>query len=173
MEHGLIHIYTGDGKGKSTAACGLAVRARGAGKRVIVVRFLKSPKSGSECKALQTLGVEEKFFETGHTFIWDMNKAEKARLKQEVQRAYEYCLSASQACDLLIADEIIGAMHAGFLSEEQLLSLMREKGRSTELVLTGRNASEALIALADYVSEIRGVKHPFEKGIEARKGIEF
>ena len=176
---GFVHIYTGDGKGKSTAACGLAVRAYGAGFKVKIVRFLKSAPSG-ECKAISKLGekdgrIEVKFFETSHKFLWDMDKEEKSQLSSQIRQGYDYCIQIVKTggCDLLVMDEIIGAMHAGFLLETDLLRLLEEKNPSVELVFTGRNAPASLIEKADYVSEIRAVKHPFEKGISARKGIEF
>ncbi len=177
MNRGLIHIYTGDGKGKSTAACGLALRAYGAGWRVKVVRFFKTEQSG-ECKALQKLSderMEVKYFETPHPFFWELDESQKNLLCQQVRQGYDYCLTAAKehACDLLFADEIIGALHAGFLSEEELLTLMTEKAEGVELVMTGRNAPQSLMDTADYVSEIRAVKHPFAQGISAREGIEF
>lgn len=179
MPLGLIHIYTGDGKGKSTAACGLAIRAFGAGLRVKIVRFLKSSQSG-ECKAIAMLRaiderIEVKYFETSHKFLWDMNEEEKEALKEQVLKAYQYCFQTAKehSCDLLVMDEAIGAVYAGFISEEELLRLMQEKNPHVELVLTGRNAPESLVEKADYVSEIRAVKHPYDQGISAREGIEF
>lgn len=179
MSLGLIHIYTGDGKGKSTAACGLAVRAFGAGLRVQIVRFLKSEQSG-ECKAIAMLQaidrrIETVCFETSHKFLWDMTEPEKKVLQEQVREAYQYCFRVAREhlCDLLVMDEAIGAVHAGFLKEEDLLRLMQEKNPHVELVLTGRNAPECLVEKADYVSEIRAVKHPFDRGISAREGIEF
>ncbi len=177
MEKGLIHIYTGDGKGKSTAACGLALRAYGAGFRVKVVRFFKTEPSG-ECKALKKL-LDERMeiycFETPHPFFWEMNDQEKEVLRQQVRQGYQFCLEAAQGdtCDLLFADEILGALHAGFVTEEEMVTLMTTKAEGVELVLTGRNAPQSLIGAADYVSEIHAVKHPFEQGISAREGIEF
>lgn len=179
MSLGLIHIYTGDGKGKSTAACGLALRAFGAGLRVKIVRFLKSAQSG-ECRAIDMLREREKrievtYFETSHKFLWDMNAEEKVALKKQVLQAFQYCFQAAKEhrCDLLVMDEAIGAVHAGLLTEEQLLRLMEDKNPEVELVLTGRNAPESLVEKADYVSEIRAVKHPYDRGIPAREGIEF
>ena len=179
MPLGLIHIYTGDGKGKSTAACGLALRAFGAGLRVKIVRFLKSAQSG-ECKAIGLLRemderIEVTYFETSHKFLWDMNEKEKATLKEQVLQAFQYCFQTAKehGCDLLVMDEAIGAVHAGLLTEEQLLRLMRDKNPNVELVLTGRNAPKSLMEKADYVSEIRAVKHPYDQGIPAREGIEF
>lgn len=173
---GLVHIYTGDGKGKTTAAIGLGVRACGRGMKVLMVQFLKSIHSGEMCslKSLEPNFVLRRGTESGK-FTWQMNDEEKARAAAEQQEIFNYAVNAARngECDLLILDEVLGAVSAGMVDREQLVSFIKNKPDRLELVLTGRNADDGLVGLADYVSEIRAVKHPAEKGIQARKGIEF
>jgi len=173
---GLIHIYTGDGKGKTTAAIGLGVRACGRGMKVLMAQFLKSAPTG-EMYSLKSLepdfvlcrGTESK------KFTWQMDESEKAQAAAEQQTIFSYAVNAARngECDLLILDEILGAITAGMIEKEQLVGFIQNKPDRLELVLTGRNADPELVGLADYVSEITAVKHPAEKGIHARKGIEF
>lgn len=175
MKYGKIHIYTGDGKGKTTAAFGLGLRCFGCGGNVKVVQFLKTGETG-EIEALQQLDHFESYrFEKSHGFFWNMDEQQKAQLKDEIKRAYDFCLDliVNQKCDMLILDEILGAMQDGLLSEEQITDLICHKDNAVEIVLTGRNATPKLIECADYVSNIECVKHPYEKGCAARKGIEF
>ena len=173
---GLIHIYTGDGKGKTTAAIGLGVRASGRGMKVLMVQFLKSTPTG-EMYSLKSL--EPSFVlcrgTSSRKFSWHMSAEEKARTAEEQQGIFEYAVNAARngECDLLILDEILGAISVGMLEKEQVTDFVKNKPDRLELVLTGRGADSELIGLADYVSEIKAVKHPAEKGIHARKGIEF
>lgn len=173
---GFVHIYTGDGKGKTTAAIGLGVRACGRGMKVLMVQFLKSTPTG-EMYSLKSLepnfrlcrGTESK------KFTWQMGEEEKAQAAAEQKDMFNNAVNAAMngECDLLILDEILGAISSGMFDKERLVSFIKNKPDGLELVLTGRNADNDLIGLADYVSEIRAVKHPAEKGINARKGIEY
>lgn len=173
---GLVHIYTGDGKGKTTAALGLGLRARGRGLKVLMVQFLKGAPTG-EMYCLKTLepgfvlhrGKETK------KFTWEMNAEEKIQTAAEQCGIFEYAANeaARGEWDLLILDEALGAISSGMLDKDAVMQFIKGKPENLELVLTGRGAAPELIALADYVSEIRAVKHPAEKGINARKGIEF
>jgi len=173
---GLVHIYTGNGKGKTTAAVGLGVRACGSGLKVLMVQFLKSTPSG-EINSIQKLEPGFRAYRGHETkkFTWQMNAEEKAAACKEQQKIFEYACDSVQRgeVDLLILDEALGAMSSGFLSKEAIIDFIRNKPEHLEIVLTGRGATEELIELADYVSEIKDVKHPAEKGIKARKGIEF
>jgi cob(I)alamin adenosyltransferase len=173
---GLVHIYTGNGKGKTTAAVGLGVRACGSGLRVLMVQFLKGTPSG-EIKSIQKLEPGFRVYRGKDTkkFTWQMNEEEKAQAFSEQQKILEYAYDAVQRgeVDLLIFDEALGAMSSGFLNKEAIIDFIKNKPEHLEIVLTGRGAPEELIELADYVSEIKNVKHPAEKGIKARKGIEF
>jgi cob(I)alamin adenosyltransferase len=173
---GLIHVYTGDGKGKTTAAIGLGVRASGRGLKVLMVQFLKGTPTGE----LFSLKLLEPGFELYRgkelkKFTWEMSQEEKVQTAAEQQELFQYAKTAALrgGTDLLILDEALGAITTGMLSKADVLEFVQNKPESLELVLTGRNAPAELTELADYVSEIRAVKHPAEKGIMGRKGIEF
>ena len=175
MEQGLIHIYCGDGKGKSTAAAGLAARAAGRGKQVLVARFLKTDDSGEVAALSWIPGIRlipcSRTF--GFTFqMSDQEKKEAARYYEELfQKAWDQ--AEQEGFDMLVLDEMMAALSAGFVKEEQLLGRLQNRPEGLEVVMTGRNPSERLVEAADYVSEIRKVKHPFDRGVGARTGIEL
>lgn len=169
---GLVHLYTGDGKGKTTAAVGLAVRAAGSGMKVLFVQFLKGRQTG-ERAALKTLGVEVPEAAASDKFIPQMTPAEKARYREEQQAFLRSAAQRMPGFDLLVLDEIIPAVTTGMIELPELLRMLREKPPALEVVLTGREPPRELVELADYVSEIRAVKHPYDKGVPARRGIEF
>ncbi|MFQ5891698.1 MAG: cob(I)yrinic acid a,c-diamide adenosyltransferase [Candidatus Methanofastidiosia archaeon] len=167
---GLIHIYTGNGKGKTTAALGLSMRALGHEFRVYIIQFMKEGYPYGELVVLQKLGIEIERFGRGH-FIRDKPSTKDVELAEKaLERARE--VLKSQMYDLVILDEINVAIHFGLLSKEEVLELLREKPDATELVLTGRFAPKELIEVADYVTEMVEVKHPYRKGMKARDGIE-
>ncbi len=172
---GLIHIYTGDGKGKTTAAIGLGVRACGRGLKVLMVQFLKGSPTGEmvSLKALEPGFILYRGTET-KKFTWEMNAEEKLEAAAQQHSILEFAVksAAGGGYDLIILDEVLGAIHSGMLEENAVIDFMKQKPDNLELVLTGRGAGPELVALADYVSEIRAVRHPSEKGIPARKGIE-
>lgn len=172
---GLVHIYTGNGKGKTTAAVGLAFRAWGRGMKVLMVQFLKGMESGEMISA-EKLGATFTINPgTALTkFTWDMNEAEVHEASMAQKKQFEYVLKEinSNQWDLVILDEIMAAIHADMIAVENVSDLIDNKPEKLELVLTGRNAPDALIEKADYVSRIDGVKHPFNKGILSRLGIE-
>ncbi len=175
MENGgLIHIYCGDGKGKTTAAIGLAVRCSGHGNHVLLVQFLKSRLTG-ELNTLALLpNIEIMRGKETKKFTFQMNEEEKAQVKNEhltlFSKVKQKCLD--ERVDLLILDEVIGACNTGVFDKAFLIDFLRHKPPKMEVVLTGRNPAPELVELADYVSEICKRKHPFEKGIPARTGIE-
>ncbi len=174
---GLVHVYTGDGKGKTTAALGLAFRAVGCGFRVVMIQFLKDSPTG-ELESCQKFGSQFQIlrFHEGHKgFFWNMDDSEKREFRQEVCHAFSEAETFLHlgACDMLILDEILGCVQNGFISEEELCRFIQKKPEQLELILTGRNAPECVTSLADYVSEICAVKHPMDSGTPARRGIEF
>ncbi len=175
MDKGYVHIYTGDGKGKTTAAVGLGLRAYGRGFKVLLVQFLKSEPSG-EIMAIEKLGSNFKSFRTKKVkgFFINMNDEKRQELKKSEQEAFQYAHEAvmSEEWDLVILDEVIGSLGIGLIELKSLIDLIKEKPNSVELVLTGRNAPAELIEFSDYVSEIKAVKHVFSKGVPAREGIE-
>lgn len=172
---GLVHIYTGDGKGKTTAALGLGLRAVGRGFKVLMVQFLKGADTG-EIHSIQKLspdfvlhrGTELK------KFTWKMTDEEKKQAAKEQAKSLEYAEKELKSgnWDMVILDEVLGAISSGMLELNDVLRIVREKPEKPELILTGRGAPAELIELADYVSEIKAVKHPMEKGVPARIGIE-
>lgn len=166
---GLVIVHTGDGKGKTTAALGLAIRAFGAGLKVLILQFIKSRRSG-EFAALEILGIEIR--QLGLGFVTEENFSEQqksARAALEVARQEIF----SGAWDLIVLDEINYAVKFGLLNAEEILSLVKIRPPQLHLVFTGRNALPELIDAADLVTEMKLVKHPFQSGIAAQSGIEF
>lgn len=173
---GLVHIYTGNGKGKTSAAVGLGIRAYGRGFRVLMVQFLKGTETG-EAITIEKLspGFTVRRGKSTGKFSWQMSNEEKEYEKKVQNELFDYAREAvtSGEWQLVILDEIMAAIHGGMIKVEDVIKLIKEKREDVELVLTGRNAPEELIEFADYVSEIKEIKHPMKKGIAARKGIEF
>ena len=169
----MIHAYIGDGKGKTTAACGLAVRCAGNGKKVEVIQFLKDGTS-CENKCLGMLNIKVTPCQKAKGFFWNMTNDEKKCIEKESNCGIEYAKSILDGdCDMVILDEILGVVENGLIEVCVLIELLKRYGSSKEIVLTGRKLPDELIDLCDYISEIRKIKHPFDKGIGAKKGIEF
>ena len=179
LEKGLVQIYTGDGKGKTTAAFGLALRAIGQGNKVLIYQFLKPDsleigerfalKISNLKIRVETLDVQ-----------WDMAKSPndpkaitsaQAAIHEALERLAE--TGAKRLYDVLILDEIVYCLSKGLAKLEDIKNLIEKRDSRVEIVLTGRGATNELIALADLVTEMRSIKHPFDKGIAARRGIEF
>lgn len=175
MAQSCIHIYCGDGKGKTTAAMGLALRAAGSGRKVLVAQFLKDGSS-SELKILRELpSVKVLTCLRQFGFYWNMTEEQKAEAECSYEELFEKAAGAAVEEDifLLVMDELIAAYNHGLLDRERVLAFLREKPEGLEVVLTGRDPDPELVKLADYVSEIQKKKHPFDKGIPAREGIEL
>ncbi len=169
----MIHVYCGDGKGKTTAALGLICRHVGCGGTAVLAQFLKSLPTG-ELLSLKKLGVPVYRNELPHGFFPQMDASTKASVRRmhahtlaEVSR-----LARENACSLLVLDELCAAMTLDLIDRDPVLSLLDDHGE-TELVITGRDPDQALLARADYVTEMKLVKHPYEKGVSARRGIEY
>lgn len=175
MEKGYVQIYTGDGKGKTTAALGLGLRAVGSGLRVIMFQFLKGAPSG-ELKSAAMLGGNFEIIRLAESkkFFWAMNEQEKNDLKKNMsgELAQVKEVLANSKCDLLILDEIMAAIHGGLLTVEDVCALIEARPPGMEMVLTGRSAPDKLIERADLVTEMRCIKHYMNKGVTARPGIE-
>ncbi len=171
---GLIHIYCGDGKGKTTAAVGLAVRCAGRGNKVLLVQFLKSRDSGELYSLAKLPDIEVMRGKESKKFTFQMNDEEKHALLIEHNKMFEQVLAKIKngGYSLLILDEVIGALNAKVFEMPKLIEFLRHKPENLEVVLTGRNPAPELVEIADYVSEMRKVKHPMDKGIMAREGIE-
>lgn len=172
MENGLVHIYCGDGKGKTTAAVGLAVRCLGGRGRVLFCQFLKDGTSGEVniLKRLDGACVFDGYKTT--RFSFNMTDEEKKTAKEAYTADFERITELSVQYDMLILDEILHAVNLGFIDESRLLEFLKKSSGRTEIVLTGRAPSKELVACADYVSEVKKLKHPFDMGIRARKYIE-
>ena len=168
----MIHLYCGDGKGKTTAACGLAVRARGAGGTVLFVQFFKSGRS-SEIALLEQLGIQTMFPAVHFGRFRFLNEEQKTLVREEYSRMLGAVRSLAADCTLIVLDEAVSACRHGMIGLSELLALLREEGEKREIVLTGRDPDPALAEAADYVTDMRKIKHPYDKGVKARKGIEF
>jgi cob(I)alamin adenosyltransferase len=170
--HGYIQIYTGNGKGKTTAALGLAVRAAGSGLRTYIGQFLKGQKY-AELESLKALAEHITIEQFGKdTFIYrDKVTAEDIAMAREgLQRCQQAMVGGN--FDIIVMDEICMAMHLGILSVDEVLTVIAQKPQQVELVLTGRKAPQRLIQEADLVTEMVEVKHYYQKGVGARAGIE-
>ena len=174
-ELGLIHIYCGDGKGKTTASMGLALRAIGHGFRVVITQFLKDGNS-SELKVLSSF--EKVTIISGKDvagFSFNMSDEEKAIVTENhnnhLNNAIMLCENGE--CDVLVLDELLGAISTKLIDYERVISFLTNKPKNLEVIITGRNPNQELLELADYVCDISKVKHPYDKGIHARGGIEF
>lgn len=171
---GLIHIYTGDGKGKSTAAIGLTLRCAGSNHDVIYTQFLKNGKS-SEINILKTIPNIKLFFaEKNFGFLFNATDEVKAEAKIVYSKLLKTVVEAAIETkpQLLVLDEIIATYNHDLIDKNYLLDFLKNKPENLEIVMTGREPSEELIDLGDYVSNIQKIKHPFDKGIPARIGIE-
>lgn len=172
MKRGLVHVYTGEGKGKTTAAFGLALRALGRGKRVCVTQFLKGKESG-EVLALKKFSkaTVRQFGREGFVDLENPSEEDR-RLAQEGFKFAEEIVY-NEEYDLVVLDEINLAMAANLVELQNVLKLIRGRPLGVEVVLTGRGALPEVIDTADYVTEFKKVKHPFDTGKEAREGVEF
>ena len=168
---GFVHIYTGDGKGKSTAAFGLAVRALGHGRHVAIIQFLKKDKNYGEYKILSTLATMLQFGTGSFVDMKNPSPQEISSAKSGLDKSREIIFSGLY--EIVILDEITVAMNLNLISEEDVIGLMTDKPNDVELILTGRGATKKMIETADLVTEMKEVKHYFKKGVKAREGIEF
>lgn len=174
-EKGLIHCYTGDGKGKTTAAVGLAVRAAGSGKRVVFAQFLKDGSS-SEISVLDSIPLIHCVKQEQHFgFYRTLSVREKQRLQEVTARYFQEvtALALREQADLLVLDELMAAWNLKLLSQEDVLRFLDEKPEGLELVVTGRDAPEDILSRCDYVTEMNKRRHPYDRGVAARRGIEY
>jgi cob(I)alamin adenosyltransferase len=169
---GLVVVYTGHGKGKTTAALGIVFRALGRGMRVAVVQFIKGKwKTGERIFADRLEGLE--FCVMGLGFTWESD--DLSRDKAAAQGAWEKAreLITSGERDVVVLDEITYTMHYAFIAQEEVLATLRARPPHVHVVITGRNAPDALVEYADLVTEMKAVKHPYERGVPAQLGIDF
>ena len=175
--HGLVLVHTGEGKGKTTAAIGLAVRAWGEGLRVLILQFIKGGWKHGELKAIEALRAAEPHIEVRQCGL-GFTQRDKSDMDKHIKAAHEALKEAeaeitSGNWDLVILDEINYAVKFGLLEEQEIVELLKKKPAGLHVVLTGRDARPDIIEQADLVTEMKLVRHPFQKGIKAQKGIEF
>ena len=185
LTEGLVQVYTGGGKGKTTAALGLALRAAGHGLRTCVVQFLKAGWESGERVAAKRLLPEVEIYAFGaarwgdrstaakDTPWWELPPSEDDRSAAQEGITFARRAVTSEEWDIVVLDEVFGALKHELVSLDQLLTLICAKPPKVELVLTGRDAPEQIIEAADLVTEMVEVKHPFRRGVGARKGIEY
>jgi len=174
LEKGLVLVFTGDGKGKTTAALGLALRTLGHGDQVAVVQFIKGGWQPGEAKALELFGEALHWQALGEGFTWETQDRDRDR--QLVQQAWEQSLAylADASRKLVVLDEVNVALKLGYLGIEQVLAGLDLRPELTHVALTGRGAPPQLLERADLVTEMKLVRHPFrEQGVKAQRGIEF
>ena len=174
---GLTIVFTGDGKGKTTACLGMALRASGHNKKVLIVQFIKNFKDYGELKFVKKFpqaNIEIKSFGQGYVGIRGDKKPKAVHIKA-AKNALEFAKKRikSKKYFMVILDEINVALSLKLLKVEEIIRLIRTKPKNLHLVLTGRNAPKKIIQLADLVTEMKEIKHPFKKGILAQEGIEF
>lgn len=172
---GLVHLYCGEGKGKTTAAAGLTLRMIAHGNSVVFVQFLKDGCSGESRILAGMPQVTLLAVNPTGKFSFQMTEAEKEETAAAVQRTFETAIgfAGRTGAGLLVLDEVCAAVANGFLEKGALLDFLDHRPEALEVVLTGRDPDADLKARADYISEIACVRHPYEKGIGAREGIEF
>lgn len=168
---GLVLVNTGNGKGKTTAALGVALRAVGHGMKVSMIQFIKGKWKTGESEAAKTLGFE--FIRLGKGFTWESKNIEedKRMMREAWQVSREKILSGEY--DLVILDEINYVLGYGYLPVEEVVECLNARPDHVSVILTGRNAREEIVEIADAVTEMREIKHPFKKGTPAQKGIDF
>ncbi len=171
----MLHIYHGDGKGKTTAAVGLAVRAAGAGLNVLFLQFLKNGSS-SEIKVLSGIdGITVRCCEECNKFTFEMNDTEKNAVSDDHNSMLELAMTmlSQNNADIVIMDEFLDAYNKSMMDTELAERLISEFSERAEIVLTGRSPDQKLTEKADYISNVTAEKHPYTRGITARKGIEY
>ena len=171
----MIHVYFGDGKGKTTAAIGLAARCVGCGKSVVFVQFLKGRDTG-ELGSLEKLGIHIIRSEETKCFSWEMTKEQIEECKKVQAELFGFVQDTGQGeeiTNMLVLDEALNALSAGLLDEEAMKNFILEKASGMEIVLTGLVVPDWLKEKADYCTEMKKHKHPYDEGIQARKAVEY
>ena len=167
---GLVIINTGDGKGKTTAALGMAMRAVGHGLRVVFVQFIKAWSVG-EHEAAARLAPQLEIFRMGKGFVGEATPEHRAAAHEALEFVRQ-CLTGGRH-EMVVADEVLTAAGLGLLTHEEVEALLADRPREVHLVLTGRGAWDSLIEKADLVTDMRLIKHPYDKGVQAQEGVEF
>lgn len=173
-QKGLILLYTGNGKGKTTAALGQVLRAAGHGFKVAIIQFIKNLENTGEMKAARKIFAEHlEIYPMGTGFTWDAKDRDELRRAAEKGWTLAREKIASGKYCMVILDELTYALNFGLLDEDEVVAFLEQKPKNLHIIITGRDASDKLIALADLVTEIKEIKHPYSKGVKAMKGIEY
>lgn len=169
------HIYYGDGKGKTTAAIGLAVRAAGSKMKVLFVQFLKTEFSGERHILSHTENVTLTFCPLELKFTFDMDDKEKAQAAKIFKGIFDNAVTTAltEKYDMVVLDEVFEAINAHMLSESEVYEFITNAPSSMEIVMTGHNPPQKFMDCADYITEFKKIKHPYNRGITGRIGIEF
>lgn len=173
MKKGLVHIYYGDGKGKTSSAIGLSVRAAGAGLKVFITRFLKDSDSSELCVLKKIDGITLGDTPISLPFYFTMTPKQKLEYKAYAHSLLRRAEEEMQRCDVVIMDEFLDAVSLDIISLDEAVKFIKLRPEQTELVMTGHTLIDELAELAHYISHITAEKHPFTDGVAARKGIEF
>lgn len=171
----MVHVYYGDGKGKTTASIGLAVRAAGSRMKVLFVQFLKTEFSGERHTLSHTENISLTFCPIDLNFTYNMTEDEKAKASITFRKIFDDSIRTvlTQKFDMIVLDEVFSAINAKMISEGDLYEFVSNAPKNLEVVLTGHDPSARILELADYVTEMKKIKHPYDQGIQARFGIEF
>lgn len=171
----MIHLYCGNGKGKTTAAMGLAVRAAGRGKSVLIAQFLKSSNSGERFVLSQVPWVTLLPLPDRVKFTFQMDEQDRTEARGRFLSQLNTCeeVLSRNGAEMVVLDEVCAAVNAGLLPLERVTELLDRYGEQAELVLTGRDPAEALLSRAQYVTEMKAIRHPYEQGVLAREGVEY
>jgi len=172
QKKGLFIVFTGNGKGKTTAAIGQALRMAGHKMRVCIIQFIKSMKNTGEAKALAALSESIEMHTIGSGFTWQSEEAEVAAAARTGWELAQGKISSNQY-DMVILDEITYLLNDGILDQNDVLNFLNNRPENLHIVITGRQASDGLIEAADLATEMKEIKHPYQNGIKAGKGIEY
>ena len=171
---GLILLYTGNGKGKTTAALGQVLRAAGHGFKVAIIQFIKNMENTGEIKTAKKIFADHlEIFPMGSGFTWDAKDQDE--LRQAAEKGWALAkekINSGQYC-MVILDELTYTLNYGLLDQEEVVSFLEQKPESLHIIITGRDANDELIDLADLVTEMKEIKHPYQNGVKATKGIEY
>ena len=175
MENGLVIVNTGNGKGKTTAALGLGLRAVGHGMKVLMLQFIKGTWLTGEICATKRLEPDFKIVQLGQGFVKTRKREHSEETIENARVSWDYAKQEifSDLYDTVILDEINNMIDYGFLNVEDVISVLKERPKRLHVILTGRNANDKIIELADMVTEMREIKHHYKKGVNAQKRIEF
>ncbi|MBU2612509.1 MAG: cob(I)yrinic acid a,c-diamide adenosyltransferase [Nanoarchaeota archaeon] len=168
---GLVHVYTGEGKGKTSAGMGLVLRALGRGLKVKIIQLFK--RDTGEQFFFENSGIKYLQFKPLHPYFKNYEESELESLRREFEVFWEGALKDVNEYDLILIDEAGPGLNWKIISEQLIFDLIRDKPKNTELILTGRDFPDSVKEKADYVTDLKNVKHPYDKGILAREGIEY